>query len=127
MLESVDSTVRIQPESRCEGCMEPVSGPVCAICGWTRGMPPDTPLSLLPRTILAGKYLLGRMLGCGGFGITYLALDLNLDRKLAIKEYFPRSVATRDTNHQTVLAINTQSKGAFDHGLAKFLAEGLAL
>ena len=46
-------------------------------------------------TILQGKYLIGKMLGAGGFGITYLGFQLNLDRVVAIKEFFPSSIAVR--------------------------------
>ena len=40
-------------------------------------------------------YVLERVLGQGGFGITYLAKDTNLDQRVAIKEYLPIDVATR--------------------------------
>ena len=109
------------------GCMEPRTGSTCARCGWVEGTPPASPVFLPPRTVLDERYLLGRVLGAGGFGITYLAWDLNLDLKLAVKEYFPNAFGARDRNHCTVIAANTQSKEAFDHGLAKFLEEGRAL
>ncbi len=70
-----------QPEELCMGCMEPRAGIVCALCGWTEGSPPVSPIFLPPRTVLDKRYLLGRVLGAGGFGITYLAWDLNLDLK----------------------------------------------
>ena len=109
------------------GCMEPRTGSTCARCGWVEGTPPAAPVFLPPRTVLDERYLLGRVLGAGVFGITYLAWDLNLDLKLAVKEYFPNAFGARDRNHCTVIAANTQSKEAFDHGLAKFLEEGRAL
>jgi serine/threonine protein kinase len=116
-----------QPEELCMGCMEPRAGIVCALCGWTEGSPPVSPIFLPPRTVLDERYLLGRVLGAGGFGITYLAWDLNLDLKLAVKEYFPNAFGARDRDSCTVIAANTQSKGAFDHGLAKFQDEGRSL
>lgn len=117
----------VQPEDLCVGCMEPRTGLTCAQCGWEEGTPPSSPVFLRPRTVLDRRYLVGRVLGAGGFGITYLAWDLNLDFKLAIKEYFPNAFGARDRDHCTVIAANTQSKDAFDHGLAKFLEEGRSL
>lgn len=68
-------------------------------------------------------YRIERMLGQGGFGITYLATDLNLDRLVAIKEFFPKDYCDREatTSHVT---IGTQSAGEFVNKLkAKFLKE----
>jgi serine/threonine protein kinase len=117
----------VRPEDLCMGCMEHRAGSPCPQCGWAEGARQASPSFLPTRTVLDGRYLLGRVLGAGGFGITYLAWDLNLDFKLAIKEYFPNSFGARDRDHCTVLAANTHAKAAFDHGLAKFLEEGRAL
>jgi hypothetical protein len=108
--------------------MEPRgTGRTCPHCGWEEGSPQSSPAFLNARTVLDGRYLIGRVLGAGGFGITYLAWDLDLDMKLAIKEYFPNSFGARDRNHSTVIPANTHSKDAFEHGLKKFLEEGKAL
>ena len=47
-------------------------------------------------TILMERYRINRVLGEGGFGVTYEATQLDMDRKVAIKEYFPASYATRE-------------------------------
>jgi serine/threonine protein kinase len=109
------------------GCMEPRTERTCERCGWTEGAPQDSPIYLAPRTVLDRRYLLGRVLGAGGFGITYLGWDINLEMKLAIKEYFPSALGARNRDHCTVIAANTQAREAFDHGLAKFQDEGRAL
>ena len=46
-------------------------------------------------SFLREKYLMGRVLGEGGFGITYIGYDINLDTQVAIKEFFPRNYASR--------------------------------
>ena len=112
----------------CMGCMvQRGSSDVCAECGWREGTLPETPLHMPPRTVLSGNYLIGRVLGQGGFGITYLAWDLNLDRKLAVKEYFPSQCATRSNDGSTVVPYSGQFKEVFEYGLAKFLDEGRTL
>lgn len=51
----------------------------------------------------SGKYRILRVLGQGGFGITYLALNVMLDKKVAIKEFFPKDFCGRDnTSHLTL-------------------------
>jgi serine/threonine protein kinase len=94
---------------------------------WREGTLPDSPLQLPPRTTLTGKYLLGKMLGQGGFGITYLAWDLNLEQRRAIKEYFPREVCGRGRDSRTVQPFTERKREAYEYGLAKFLPEGQIL
>lgn len=75
----------------CLSCMRsiPSGGRGCPVCGSSAAHPPVSPNALRPGTILSGKYLVGKTLGQGGFGITYLGLDLVLQKKVAIKEYYP--------------------------------------
>lgn len=116
------------PESLCMGCMSD-RGPTlrCIHCGWEEGSAAESPLQLSPRTVLEGKYLIGRALGQGGFGITYLAWDLNLEFKLAIKEYFPRDICTRARDEHTVQPISRTDQDAFREALDSFRKEGAAL
>ncbi|WNS77450.1 protein kinase [Bacillus sp. DTU_2020_1000418_1_SI_GHA_SEK_038] len=112
----------------CLGCMEDKgSNHICPHCGWVTGAAAEAPQHLPPGTILHEKYLLGRVLGHGGFGITYLAWDLNLDMKLAIKEYMPRDFATRSLGHTMVSVFSGSLNSHFEHGLNKFLDEAKTL
>jgi serine/threonine protein kinase len=112
----------------CMGCMENKGeAKVCPICGWAEGKGPEFSGQLQPGTILIEKYLLGKVLGQGGFGITYLAWDINLERKIAIKEYFPREIAVRSTDRETVSLYSDKTKTNFDYGLKRFLQEGKSL
>ena len=47
-------------------------------------------------SFLREKYLMGKVLGEGGFGITYIGYDINLDAQVAIKEFFPSNFASRE-------------------------------
>ncbi len=116
-------------ENLCMGCMEQKDAQVetCPNCGFVEGTMPESPLYLPPRTILQEKYLIGQVLGQGGFGITYLAWDLNLNVKLAIKEYFPQDLASRAAGHSQVSAYTGSMGSQYEYGLDKFLQEARTL
>lgn len=121
---------RIDYERLCMGCMsgggEP--GHPCPACGFEEGGYAPAPQVLPLRTILNGKYLLGRAIGQGGFGILYLGWDLNLDLKLAIKEYFPDGFVTRDGHTTTLVsAYAGNSEAFFRSGREKFIDEAKRL
>jgi len=112
-------------EKLCMGCMRDKGGAVfCTECGWREGTPSESPAQLSPRTVLVEKYVLGKVLGQGGFGITYLAWDLLLNRKLAIKEYFPREICGRGRDERTVQPLSYGAREDFQYGMSKFVEEG---
>ena len=79
--------------------MSPVKpGESCPNCGLTAGSYVPSPHHLPPGTVLLDRYLVGRVLGEGGFGITYIGCDLRLELKIAIKEYYPVDRATRNAS-----------------------------
>ncbi len=82
--------------------------------------------ALAAGVVVGGDYEIEKVLGAGGFGITYLARDRRLDRKVAVKEYFPSSLAFRDDG-VTVAAIATDAGVDFDWGLDRFLTEAQTL
>lgn len=113
----------------CMNCMEPLEddSAVCAKCHYDNQVKTDAP-DQLPNTVLNGKYLVGRALGQGGFGITYIGLDLNLLMKVAIKEYYPKDCATRTTrSDRSVIPYTGEREIAFLRGREKFLAEAQML
>jgi serine/threonine protein kinase len=108
--------------------MENDSGlPECPTCGRPFDLPPRSPLQLKPRTLLHEQYLIGRALGDGGFGITYLSWDLGLESRLAIKEYMPNGVAGRSGGESKVVPYTEQTKQEFEWGLDRFLEEARVL
>ena len=63
---------------------------------------PQQPLNALPQGHRLQEYELVRVLGFGGFGMTYLGFDHNLDKAVAIKEYLPSDIATRTSDNSVV-------------------------
>ena len=107
----------------CFGCMEPVTEIPCPHCGYDPRTP-DPDFALRRGTILNGKYLVGRVLGQGGFGITYIGMDLVLERKVAIKEYFPTGKVGRNGSTAALTWYATAlAREARDSGTESFLKE----
>lgn len=111
----------------CPNCMaELEDGTVCCpSCGGDTSIK-NKPHQLPTDTILNGRYIVGKSIGEGGFGITYVGYDLKLRAKVAIKEYFPAGSVTR-TAETTVYAMDTSPESAFALGKAKFVAESQVL
>jgi len=100
---------------------------VCPYCGYDDGQVEEHPFYLKPRTCLHERYLIGRLLAQGGFGITYIGFDKKLYRKVAIKEYFPSMLAARDVSHSTIIPLKGEQEHYFDEGLQLFLEEAREL
>lgn len=84
-------------------------------------------LKSLPGNFELHEFKLEKVLGQGGFGITYLALDMNLMQHVAIKEYYPREFANRDSTFTIHAVGNTEDKDTFAWGLKRFLDEARVL
>lgn len=83
---------------------------------------------LRPGTILNGKYLVGKALGEGGFGITYIGRDLTLDIKVAIKEYYPSGYVNRNNTVNNIITPSAEKQRAvFQKGKERFLQEARSL
>lgn len=92
---------------RCYNCMRELDAPgaVCPHCGFdnTGGLNTQPGHMLKCGTILNGRYVVGRSLGQGGFGITYIGYDLRLDIPVCIKEYYPEGAAMRPSNQSGMI------------------------
>jgi len=78
----------------------------------------------LPVGYLLSGYRIERVLGRGGFGVTYLARDVNLDLLVAIKEYFPRDYSSRSNTMNIRSSGGAEEKDIFESGRRRFLQEG---
>ena len=112
-------------ERRCPYCMSPVQpGSPCPACGrnWERYQPASHHLP--PGSLLQDRYQLGRALGEGGFGITYLGWDTVLKRKVAVKEYFPTFLVSREVSLTLDVTCHTSgNQPTYEKGREQFLRE----
>ena len=89
----------------------------------------DQPASqALPPGYELDEYVVEKEIGAGGFGVTYKAYDKQLDRYVAIKEYFPFNLATRDhTMHVAPKTRVAQDVDEYTWGLSRFIQEARTL
>ena len=115
------------PETaRCPQCFGATRATPCPHCGWQPGHD-NPPPALALGQLLDGRYRIGRVLGHGGFGITYLAWDDNLHLRLAIKEYLPRDCASRAPDGVSLAVYSGPAGEQFAYGLDRFLEEARTL
>ncbi len=115
--------------TRCMGCMAEIAEDerICRYCGYQKGTDVKEAYYLLPGTVLKQKYLTGRVLGYGGFGVTYIGWDNVLHRKVAVKEYLPSDFATRSYGSRRVTVFSGEAAEQFQAGLESFLYEARRL
>ena len=100
---------------------------VCPACQFDPANHKSLPNVLPLGTQLQDDFVVGRALGSGGFGITYLGFDLKLKRPVAIKEYFPRGQCGREDNKVSIAILSNTSTDDYRCGLTKFLEEAQTL
>ena len=107
----------------CKGCFADLAtGEECPNCASDGSLIPEHGDVLVPGVVLGRKLAVGRLLGRGGFGATYLAWDTNLRVRVAIKEFLPRQLAARDPG-ETRVHPYSGNLDAFQTGLDQFLGE----
>lgn len=109
----------------CESCLSEVLqfDQVCPLCGFKKESY-NVEIGVLEMgEILAGKYLIGKTLGRGGFGVTYLGYDINNKRRIAIKEYLPDGLATRQIGQNTLTIYSGEKETIFKTGAQRFFDE----
>lgn len=133
----MDKTL-VDPNRLCMGCMELLENTSvpCPKCGFSLKDYQQPENGMPPYEILNGKYLVGKVIGIGGFGITYIGWDFYQSKKVCIKEYFPKGVAKREqtttysTEYSTysmdVFTVNTK-KAAYLGGLKGYIKEAETL
>lgn len=113
----------------CLGCMEHYEEKftICPHCGYAVDTPAKETFHMTPGVVLENRYIIGRVLGFGGFGITYLSYDFLLKKKVAIKEYLPSMLATRIPEQQQISVYSEERREQFQEGLEKIMDEAKRL
>lgn len=111
----------------CMGEFDNCETTICPYCGYDQNSGKKEEYHLQPGYILKDRYLIGRSIGAGGFGVTYIAWDNVFDKKVAIKEYFPSDFATRIQGTTEVCAYDGEKTYQYEAGLKSFVEEAMRL
>ncbi|MCM1161022.1 MAG: PASTA domain-containing protein [Roseburia sp.] len=115
-------------ERHCGNCFYLYEGnDICPNCGYDNRQERVGSNCLNQGFSLAGRYIIGRVLGIGGFGITYLAYDTVLSQRVAIKEYLPNEFSTRVPTQAQVTIYTGDKKEQFLAGQKRFVDEAKKL
>ena len=109
----------------CPNCFEQLlpGATMCSKCTFDKGKYTHNSTALPLYTMLNDQYLIGRVLGQGGFGITYKALD-TLDNKIvAVKEYMPSEYSERVGKNVSPLKDDAKAMRVFEHGKSSYIDE----
>lgn len=113
--------------SRCEYCFaeydEKIAMGVCPYCGYHDGFRQKDPRYLPIGTMIHNRYVIGGVIGDGGFGITYRAWDMTLQTIVALKEYYQRGVVNRIPGTAEVFIAAPDRAEEFHYGKERLLRE----
>ena len=115
----------------CYSCMRQIADntkDICPYCKEKLNIEYNADMCLKPGTVLQGKFIVGKLLGSGGFGNTYIGWNNLLQCKVAIKEYFPKQLSGRERTTGTVSVISESVRHErFKIGLRHFLEEARSI
>ena len=115
--------IEINNKKLCESCFAETGEEKCPHCGYSKEEYTADPMVLPLGTKLNDKIIVGKVMGKGGFGITYLGYDLRMEKTIAVKEYYPNGIAYRSQSGTEVLVADPKSNETFDKGTEKFYSE----
>lgn len=116
-------------QTLCPDCFRKTfSNGVCSACGFTRENQKESSMRLPEMLMLQNRYCIGKVLGAGGFGITYKAFDSLNRTYCAVKEYVPSEIVNGREEGTTQLSLRSQAVlEDFEHGKKRFMNEAQLL
>ncbi len=115
--------MNIKGKKLCDNCFAEIKNEPCEKCGYKKSKYKQEIGVLVVGTVLKQRYHIGKVLGRGGFGITYKAYDTLHEKVVAIKEYYPNGIAHRDTGTTQLSVVDSTQTESFNTGAEKFFEE----
>ena len=109
---------------RCQSCFREYKGNVCPHCGGAQ----NEEHQLQTGTMIRDRYKIGKVLGQGGFGITYMAWDILMEKCVAVKEFYPGGTVIRKCTQSNTVECTSKAKVPhYERSRERFLREAQAL
>ncbi len=114
---------------RCMGCMREYEEKKksCPYCGYTINAKQEYAFALQPQTVLQARYIVGTVLRCGKEEIIYLGWDQVLDKRIAIKEYYPQLILTRNEGQRQVSLQEPDAEDEYRKGKEQYISDAKEL
>ncbi len=104
----------------CMGCMEPLDeAGICPHCGYDDSSP-SNPSYLPPKTILDGRYIVGRLLSENGESGVYIGFDRSTEQKVLVREYMPDALCSR-SRETPEIKINSGALVQYKNYMSEFI------
>ncbi len=100
---------------------------VCPFCGYVEGTAQKQPHHLVPGTVLGNHFIVGTVIGSGGFGITYKCFDMTLGVIVAVKEFYPVGLVNRAPGECRVGLLSGEKQKQYNAQLKRFLMEARSI
>ena len=113
-------------EKACANCFSAVdiNEQICSYCGFDFDEAEYHSYAIAAGTLINERYVIGKVIGTGGFGVTYLGYDTQGEKVIAVKEYYPHGVAVRSDDGLTLEPLSSANADFYHKGIEKFLHEG---
>lgn len=114
---------------RCMGCMREYteSKRKCPYCGYEKVCSPEYSFCMKSGTILQGRYVVGKALKCGEREIIYIGWDQVLEKRIAVKEYFPQQLLTRKDGEKLIHLKESNCEKTFQFGKEQYIEDAMEL
>ncbi len=114
---------------RCMGCMREYDEKKhsCPYCKYPKNAGPEYSYALQPETVLQARYVVGKVLRCGEEELIYLGWDQVLEKRIAVKEYYPQSILKRDEGQKHVCLRESGMEEMYRSGRQQYILEAKEL